>query len=68
MRERAHLAGGWMTSGPDGEQYRVTVFIPFGTRTADADAAAAGAEPDLVPAGSTAARPGMPLAEAGDRG
>jgi len=68
MRERAHLAGGWMTSGPDGEQYRVTVFIPYGTRTADADAAAASAEPDLVPAGSPAARPGMPLAEAGDRG
>ena len=31
MRERAHLAGGWMTAGPDGEQYRVTVFIPYGT-------------------------------------
>ena len=59
-----------MTSGPDGEQYRVTVFIPYGTRLADADAeaAAASAEPDLVPAGSAAARPGMPLAEAGDRG
>lgn len=32
MRERAHLAGGWLTSGPDGEQFRVTVFIPFGHR------------------------------------
>lgn len=31
MRERAHLAGGWLTSGPDGEQFRVTVFIPYGT-------------------------------------
>ena len=24
MRERAHLAGGWLTAGPDGEQFRVT--------------------------------------------
>lgn len=30
MRERAHLAGGWLTAGPDGEQFRVTVFIPYG--------------------------------------
>ena len=29
MRERAHLAGGWLTAGPDGEHFRVTVFIPF---------------------------------------
>lgn len=32
MRERAHLAGGWLTAGPDGEHFRVTVFIPYGTR------------------------------------
>lgn len=32
MRERAHLAGGWLTAGPDGTQFRVTVFIPYGTR------------------------------------
>jgi signal transduction histidine kinase len=32
MRERAHLAGGWLTAGPDGEQFRVTVFIPYGPR------------------------------------
>ena len=32
MRERAHLAGGWITMGPDGEQFRVTVFIPYGKR------------------------------------
>ncbi len=32
MRERAHLAGGWLTAGPDGEHFRVTVFIPFGNR------------------------------------
>jgi signal transduction histidine kinase len=32
MRERAHLAGGWLTAGPDGEHFRVTVFIPYGAR------------------------------------
>lgn len=48
MRERAHLAGGWVTAGPDGEHFRVTVFIPYGMRAPDAgdgsknDAAAAG--------------------------
>ncbi|MGK3647251.1 histidine kinase [Pseudarthrobacter enclensis] len=31
MRERAHLAGGWITAGPDGEQFRVTAFIPYVT-------------------------------------
>jgi signal transduction histidine kinase len=31
MRERAHLAGGWLTAGSDGEQFRVTVFIPYAT-------------------------------------
>lgn len=34
MRERAHMAGGWMTAGPDGEHFRVTVFIPYGIREA----------------------------------
>jgi signal transduction histidine kinase len=34
MRERAHLAGGWLTAGPDGEHFRVTAFIPYGTRDA----------------------------------
>lgn len=34
MRERAHLAGGWLTAGPDGEHFRVTVFIPYGTQEA----------------------------------
>ncbi|MFM9432854.1 signal transduction histidine kinase [Arthrobacter sp. MP_2.3] len=45
MRERAHLAGGWLTAGPDGEHFRVTVFIPYGTRearTADDTAGAGG--------------------------
>jgi signal transduction histidine kinase len=31
MRERAHIAGGWLTAGPDGEHFRVTAFIPYGT-------------------------------------
>ena len=30
MRERAHLAGGWLTAGPDGESFRVSAFLPFG--------------------------------------
>jgi len=30
MRERAHLAGGWLTVGPDGEHFRVTAFLPYG--------------------------------------
>ncbi|XAS67282.1 histidine kinase [Micrococcaceae bacterium Sec5.7] len=37
MRERAHLAGGWLASGPDGEQFRVTVFIPYGACPAPHD-------------------------------
>jgi signal transduction histidine kinase len=44
MRERAHLAGGWLTAGPDGEHFRVTVFIPYGTRETRAADATAGAE------------------------
>jgi signal transduction histidine kinase len=35
MRERAHLAGGWLTAGPDGEQFRVTAFIPYLTEVED---------------------------------
>jgi signal transduction histidine kinase len=65
MRERAHLAGGWMTAGPDGEQYRVTVFIPYGATVADAAAAVPGAEAQLAPA---AAHPDLALEGAGDRG
>jgi signal transduction histidine kinase len=34
MRERAHLAGGWVTAGPDGEQFRVTAFVPYGLHPA----------------------------------
>jgi signal transduction histidine kinase len=69
MRERAHLAGGWLTAGPDGEQYRVTVFIPFGAMTAGS--AATGEESQAVPAvpaGRTPARAQMALEEAGQRG
>ena len=44
MRERAHLAGGWLTAGPDGEHFRVTVFIPYGTREPRATDETAGAE------------------------
>ncbi|GAA3406869.1 sensor histidine kinase [Pseudarthrobacter polychromogenes] len=35
MRERAHSAGGWITAGPDGEQFRVTAFIPYLTDVED---------------------------------
>lgn len=48
MRERAHLAGGWLSSGPDGEQFRVTVFIPYGSRPA-ALLPESGAEGEAVP-------------------
>lgn len=40
MRERAHLAGGWVTAGPDGEQFRVTAFVPYGLHAAGGAAAA----------------------------
>ncbi|MGO4191836.1 sensor histidine kinase [Arthrobacter sp. YAF17] len=81
MRERAHLAGGWLTAGPDGEQFRVTVFIPYGTRevtspddTAGAEAGGifgessrAEAQPALAAAGSLP-RPAGAAQEVGDRG
>jgi len=47
MRERAHLAGGWLTAGPDGEHFRVTVFIPYGAAEATAADDAAGADAGL---------------------
>ncbi len=79
MRERAHLAGGWLTAGPDGEHFRVTVFIPYGTREARAADDTAGIEAG-GPAGDIAgaevqpalAAAGFELAgatrDAGDRG
>lgn len=39
MRERAHLAGGWVTAGSDGEQFRVTAFVPYGLHAVDAGGA-----------------------------
>jgi signal transduction histidine kinase len=80
MRERAHLAGGWLTAGPDGEHFRVTVFIPYGTREARAadDTAGAeaggtsgeisGAEAQPVLAATGLPRPGAAAREAADRG
>lgn len=47
MQERAHLAGGWLVAGPDGEDFRVTAFIPYGQFTAPAP-------PDARPAVSMA--------------
>jgi signal transduction histidine kinase len=78
MRERAHLAGGWLTAGPDGEHFRVTVFIPYGAReTMAADdmggAAAGGTDSEITEAQPAFAAAGFPLpaaaaGEAGDRG
>ncbi|WP_306917134.1 MULTISPECIES: sensor histidine kinase [unclassified Arthrobacter] len=80
MRERAHLAGGWLTAGPDGEHFRVTVFIPYGTREPrPGDTAAgtdtggslpetAGAEAGPVTAAGGLPRPAGPDPEADDRG
>ncbi|MDQ0030039.1 sensor histidine kinase [Arthrobacter bambusae] len=55
MRERAHLAGGWLSSGPDGEQFRVTVFIPYGSRPAPL-LPEGGSEREAVPPGKEAER------------
>jgi signal transduction histidine kinase len=78
MRERAHLAGGWLTAGPDGEHFRVTVFIPYGTREARADTAGAEAGGTFSEISGAEAQPvlaatGLPLPvaaarEADDRG
>jgi signal transduction histidine kinase len=61
MRERAHLAGGWLTAGLDGEHFRVTVFIPYGTREATAaDATAtAGDDDDFGEISGAEARPAL---------
>jgi signal transduction histidine kinase len=80
MRERAHLAGGWLTAGPDGEHFRVTVFIPYGTRetraaddTLGTEAGAALGEISGTEAQPALAAAGLPLPagaarEAADRG
>jgi signal transduction histidine kinase len=50
MRERAHMAGGWLTAGPDGEQFRVTVFIPYTAGNLSPKEEAAGNRPNQQPA------------------
>ncbi|MEB7505839.1 hypothetical protein [Arthrobacter koreensis] len=52
MRERAHLAGGWLTAGPDGEQFRVTLFLPYGTADNRPAAGAVLEDPDSGEPGS----------------
>jgi signal transduction histidine kinase len=62
MRERAHLAGGWLSAGPDGEEFRVAVFIPYLTEddpSANEDelgtgeSVLTGKDGQIVPAAST---------------
>jgi signal transduction histidine kinase len=60
MRERAHMAGGWLTAGPDGEQFRITVFIPYTAGSPNSSAGESTGErpaeqPELVAAAATAA-------------
>lgn len=40
MRERAHMAGGWMSAGMDGKHFRVTVFLPYGLTQSSSDGGA----------------------------
>lgn len=65
MRERAHLAGGWLTAGPDGENFRVTVFIPYASRDAGPDSAAASTDVGNTLARVTGARAQPELAAVG---
>jgi signal transduction histidine kinase len=66
MRERAHLAGGWLTAGPDGEHFRVTSFIPYGLHEA-ASTADANAVRDPEPATTGTVRPSA-ASKTNDRG
>lgn len=80
MRERAHLAGGWLTAGPDGEHFRVTAFLPYGTLagsaadgTADTDSgdafrAVSGTEAPPAPVAAAVLLPAAASPEAGHRG
>ena len=84
MRERAHLAGGWLTAGPDGEDFRVTAFVPYGSRAGEITADIAGdmagdgaaATPDAegaapssaLPPGEGTGRPALEAAGEGARG
>ncbi|MFK0009326.1 sensor histidine kinase [Paenarthrobacter sp. NPDC090520] len=63
MRERAHLAGGWLTAGPDGEQFRVTAFIPYGARNGTALV-----DEVFVESEDEASEVAVGVLEAGDRG
>ena len=54
------MAGGWLTAGPDGEQFRVTVFIPYTAGSPNSSAGESTGErpaelPELVAAAATAA-------------
>jgi hypothetical protein len=68
MRERAHLAGGWVTAGPDGEQFRVTAFVPYGLRTAETAESGGAADGDAAAAHPQEAHPQEAQAEAALRG
>ena len=61
MRERAHLAGGWLTAGPDGEHFGVTVFIPYTARgnSPEADTVLAGAGRPLTEFAAAEAHPAL---------
>ncbi|TLM87706.1 sensor histidine kinase [Pseudarthrobacter sp. NamE5] len=65
MRERAHMAGGWLTAGPDCGQFRVTVFIPYRTRDARAAGDTAGPEDGAASGGMQVAGAQPVLAAAG---
>ncbi|MFD0760245.1 hypothetical protein [Arthrobacter ulcerisalmonis] len=52
MRERARLAGGWLTAEQDHNEFLVNAFIPYGALLKNAGAAeeAAGPVPEEVAA------------------
>lgn len=52
MRERAHLAGGWLTAGPDGQQFKVTVLIPYEDQKSGVDGTAPGGNVGTLSVGS----------------
>ncbi|WP_427015751.1 sensor histidine kinase [Pseudarthrobacter sp. P1] len=56
MRERAYLAGGWLTAGPDADSFRVTAFIPYGQAPLQAVPALALAGTSSVPSSALAVR------------
>lgn len=70
MRERAHLAGGWMTAGPDGRQFRVTVFLPYGMPRETSDDVVPALESGTVHSGKVVGRDALETVAVGsdDRG